>query len=78
MKSADFFCTTRPRAESKRKVLSATCRPLLYGQIKALRLELLTRYNVELSVHSALFTWLVRHAQWFVNRYPERARHDGF
>ena len=41
----------------------------LYGQIKALRLELLTRYNVELSVLSALFTWLVRHAQWLVNRY---------
>ena len=40
----------------------------LYGQIKALRLELLTRYNVELSVHSALFSWLVRHAQWLVNR----------
>ncbi|CAE7281934.1 unnamed protein product [Symbiodinium natans] len=41
----------------------------LYGQIKALRLELLQRYQVDLSVHSALFTWLVRHAQWLVNRY---------
>ena len=41
----------------------------LYGQIKALRLELLNRYKAELSVHSALFTWLVRHAQWLVNRY---------
>ena len=35
----------------------------LYGQIKALRLEILERYDVDLSVHSALFTWLVRHAQ---------------
>ena len=41
----------------------------LYGQIEAFRLELLTRYNVKLSVHSALFTWLVRHAQWRVYRY---------
>ena len=41
----------------------------LYGQIKALRLEILERYAVDLSVHSALFTWLVRHAQWLVNRY---------
>ena len=41
----------------------------LYGQIKALRLEILARYDVDLSVHSALFTWLVRHAQWLVNRY---------
>ena len=41
----------------------------LYGQIKALRLEILERYGVDLSVHSALFTWLVRHAQWLVNRY---------
>ena len=46
----------------------------LYGQIKALRLELLTRYNVELSVHSALFTWLVRHAQWLVNRYLQNVQ----
>ena len=45
----------------------------LYGQIKALRLELLHRYNVELSVHSALFTWLVRHSQWLVNRYLQNA-----
>ena len=36
----------------------------LYGQIKALRLEILQHYDVDLSVHSALFTWLVRHAQW--------------
>ena len=41
----------------------------LYGQIKALRLEILERCDVDLSVHSALFTWLVRHAQWLVNRY---------
>ena len=41
----------------------------LYGQIKALRREILERYDVDLSVHSALFTWLVRHAQWLVNRY---------
>ena len=41
----------------------------LYGQIKALRLEILERYDVDLSVHSALNTWLVRHAQWLVNRY---------
>ena len=41
----------------------------LYGQIKALRLEILERYGVDLSVHSALFTWLVRHAQRLVNRY---------
>ena len=40
----------------------------LYGQIKALRLEILERYAVDLSVHFALFTWLVRHAQWLVNR----------
>ena len=40
----------------------------LYGQIKALRLEIEKRY-VELSVHSALFTWVVRHAQWLINRY---------
>ena len=46
----------------------------LYGQIKALRLEMLTRYNVELSVHSALFTWLVRHAQWLVNRYLQNVQ----
>ena len=46
----------------------------LYGQIKALRLELLTRYSVELRVHSALFTWLVRHAQWLVNRYLQSAQ----
>ena len=46
----------------------------LYGQIKALRLELLKRYNVELSVHSALFTWLVRHAQWLVNRYLQNVQ----
>ena len=46
----------------------------LYGQIKALRLEFLTRYNVELSVHSALFTWLVRHAQWLVNRYLQNVQ----
>ena len=45
----------------------------LYGQIKALRLELLNRYNVELSVHSALFTWLVRHSQWLVNRYLQNS-----
>ena len=45
----------------------------LYGQTKALRLELLNRYNVELSVHSALFTWLVRHAQWLVNRYLQNS-----
>ena len=43
--------------------------PTLYGQIKALRLEILERYDVGLSVHSALFTWLVRHAQWLLNRY---------
>ena len=41
----------------------------LYGQIKALRLELEKRYGVELPVHSALFTWVVRHAQWLINRY---------
>ena len=41
----------------------------LYGQIKALRLEIEKRYGVELSVHSALFTWVVRHAQWLINRY---------
>ena len=41
----------------------------LYGQIKALRLEILECYDVDLSVHSALFTWLVRHAQWLVKRY---------
>ena len=41
----------------------------LYGQIKALRLEILELYDVDLSVPSALFTWLVRHAQWLVNRY---------
>ena len=46
----------------------------LYGQIKALRLELLKRCNVELSVHSALFTWLVRHAQWLVNRYLQNVQ----
>ena len=39
----------------------------LYGQIKALRLEILECYDVDLSVHSALFTWLVRHAQWLVS-----------
>ena len=43
--------------------------PTLYGQIKALRLEILEGCDVDLSVHSALFTWLVRHAQWLVNRY---------
>eukprot|EP00439_Symbiodinium_sp_Y106_P000441 s3079_g1.t1 len=36
---------------------------------EALRLEILDRHDVDLSVHSALFTWLVRHAQWLVNRY---------
>ena len=41
-------------------------------KIKALRLELLVRYNVELAVHSALFTWLVRHARWPVNRHLQK------
>ena len=51
----------------------------LYGQIKALRLEILGRYDVDLSVHSALFTWLVRYAQWLVNRYLCNAgRNDSF
>ena len=37
--------------------------------IKAWRLEILECYDVDLSEHSALFTWLVRHTQWLVNRY---------
>ena len=41
----------------------------LHGQTKALRLEILERYDIGLSVHSAFFTWLVRHAQRLVNRY---------
>ena len=52
--------------------------PTLYGQIKALRLEILERYDVDLSVHSALFTWLVCHAQWLVNRSLPCGRNDSF
>ena len=45
----------------------------LYGQIKAFLLEISTRYGVEVSVTDTLFPWLVRHAQWLVNRYLQNA-----
>ena len=50
---------------SRRKALWVTCWPLCTDRSRLCAL----RSDVDLSVHSALFTWLVRHAQWLVNRY---------
>ena len=41
----------------------------LYAQARALKLDLKSRYKVELSVHDPLCTWLIKHAQWLLNRY---------
>ena len=41
----------------------------LYAQSRALYLDLDARYKVELSVHDPLCTWLIKPAQWLLNRY---------
>ena len=46
----------------------------LYAQIRALKLDLEARYpGFDLSITHPLFSWLVKHAQWLLNRYAQKS-----
>ena len=46
----------------------------LYAQIRALKLDLEARYpGFDLSTTHPLFSWLVKHAQWLLNRYAQKS-----
>ena len=46
----------------------------LYAQIRTLTTDLKARYvDFEISVHDSLYPWIVRHAQWLINRYLQKA-----
>ena len=46
----------------------------LYTQIRTLLTDVKSRYDdVEISVHSSLYPWLLRHAQWLINRYLQKS-----
>ena len=47
----------------------------LYAQIRTLTTELKARYvDFEIiSVHDSLYPWIVRHAQWLISRYLQKA-----
>ena len=44
----------------------------LYAQVRTWNLDLEQRYQITLSVTSPLYPWVVRHAQWLVNRYLQK------
>ena len=47
----------------------------LYAQIRTLTTDLKARYvDFEISVHDSLYPWIVRHAQWLINRYLQKGR----
>ena len=48
----------------------------MYAQVRTLKLNLEQRYQITLSVTSPLYPWVVRHAQWLMNRYLQKS--DGF
>ena len=46
----------------------------LYAQVRALKLDLEARYPVfDLPTKHPLFPWLVKHAQWLLNRYAQKS-----
>ena len=46
----------------------------LYAQIRTLTTDLKARYvDFGISVHDSLYPWIVRHAQWLINRYLQKA-----
>ena len=45
----------------------------LYAQARALKLDVEQRYGTTLSVKDPIYTWLIRHAQWLMNRYLQKA-----
>ena len=45
----------------------------LYAQVRTLKLDLEQRYGITLSVTSPIYSWLLRHAQWLMNRYLQKA-----
>ena len=46
----------------------------LYAQIRALKLDLEARHpGFDLSITHRLFSWLVKHAQWLLNRYAQKS-----
>ena len=46
----------------------------LHAQIRALKLDLEARYpGFDLSITHPLFSWLVKHAQWLLNRYAQKS-----
>ena len=46
----------------------------LRAQIRALKLDLQARFlRSDLSVTHPLFSWLVKHAQWLLNRYAQKS-----
>jgi len=44
----------------------------LYAQVRTWNLDLEQRYQITLSVTSPLYPWVVRHAQWLMNRYLQK------
>ena len=46
----------------------------LYAQIRTLIADVKSRYeDVEISVQSPLYPWLLRHAQLLINRYLQKS-----
>ena len=46
----------------------------LYAQVRALKLDLEARYpGFDLPTKHPLFPWLVKHAQWLLNRYAQKS-----
>ena len=41
----------------------------LMGQVRALVQQVITSYNLTLSVQHPIMPWIVRHAAWLLNRY---------
>ena len=40
-----------------------------YGQVRAVRLQLQERYSADLTAQSAVYPWIVKHAQFILNRF---------
>jgi hypothetical protein len=41
----------------------------LYGQVRALILHVKNTYELDIPCNSTVFPWVVKHAQWLINRY---------
>ena len=74
---AETILETSPTKSSSSMGIGEKSIQLLEGQIRALLLELKEYMGVELTASHAAFGWLVRHANYLLNRFQPLKQHKG-